>query len=823
MAEGGGHDWTQEYYPIAWLPYHVRQEIATFLDTGTGDRGFEMFASLLRFTAPQTSNLRVRGAHRDFNYSPTIALFAEMDAMTIGSRYCIQLVYRILLQMRSGAADVIIKWLPDILRNKARPGQQDNEPSLCICEQCRIRQIQSHTSIGNYPRRPDTLGNAPNEQTLHSSNSSQNTASMWTSYTQARRPNPHHPQSQPRMGPIFERHGVEPPTINEDIHSGLPEPQQNSISMRQTHLQNEFVTSNYSSVLYTSDSTRAHSDQSNQQHNSIKGDSSIWSSPESLDVPTSSSPGRVSASDVDQSATSFVPQSVNASNPVGSATANVSRARNSSGHEKMDYIRNGCEQCRLASDSDQTAVLRTYSEPKNSCALHSNSEENPVMPHNTMVRGIRTQNSDEDASVGADINGSLGINWQNLDVNSVNGQQNQYDHHSVNGSWSVNSQINRGGDIHNQLDGDEGEIVPKTMNSIPRYDGFPSRCNRQINTNGYSDQDQTYVKTSHMDDETEKFERLTLNCPECEKENSAVQMKELKSRGNTCRNSNSVVTQTQPSGNGSGNSHISPVRHKCTGNYNHMLNCDKCHQEAAFSHQSRRQMQEFKQTGNNGRRSTILDTRKEDRHSWPDGELINQHSSSGSLSGSNSDPSVMGTQSDISNVSSANSSSAESSSAESRSSMLVLVTFSVSSDQARSRAHMDEVLKLIKALQKENIRVKVDMDQPTFEKKGWNRMDWLDRVLKRASFIIACITPEYAQDIEPNDGAVAQVSQLNARYIYDHMRKEFYNNQARNRRIIPVLFPNSGAVYNNVPQCMNATSVYTYSEDVGNIIELIKR
>ena len=88
---------------------------------------------------------------------------------------------------------------------------------------------------------------------------------------------------------------------------------------------------------------------------------------------------------------------------------------------------------------------------------------------------------------------------------------------------------------------------------------------------------------------------------------------------------------------------------------------------------------------------------------------------------------------------------------------------------------------------------------------------------------MACITPEYAQDIEPNDGAVAQVSQLNARYIYDHMRREFYNNQSRNRRIIPVLFPNSGAVYDNVPQCMNATSVYTYSEDVGTIIGLIKR
>ena len=59
MAEGGGQDWTQEYYPIAWLPYHVRKEIADFLDAGIGGRGFDMFASLLGFNPLEINNLRV--------------------------------------------------------------------------------------------------------------------------------------------------------------------------------------------------------------------------------------------------------------------------------------------------------------------------------------------------------------------------------------------------------------------------------------------------------------------------------------------------------------------------------------------------------------------------------------------------------------------------------------------------------------------------------------------------------------------------------------------------------------------------------------------
>ena len=94
----------------------------------------------------------------------------------------------------------------------------------------------------------------------------------------------------------------------------------------------------------------------------------------------------------------------------------------------------------------------------------------------------------------------------------------------------------------------------------------------------------------------------------------------------------------------------------------------------------------------------------------------------------------------------------------------------------------------------------------------------------QAKFVIACISPEYAEDIKPpTDDAVAHISQLNARYIFDHMRKEYYDNRAQNRRLIPILFPNSGAQYSDVPQCMTATKIYTYSEDIEKVIEIIKR
>ena len=54
MAEGGAGrdpvDWTEDYYPLLWLPFHVRMKIADVLDAATGVRGIEMFAEMFGFT-----------------------------------------------------------------------------------------------------------------------------------------------------------------------------------------------------------------------------------------------------------------------------------------------------------------------------------------------------------------------------------------------------------------------------------------------------------------------------------------------------------------------------------------------------------------------------------------------------------------------------------------------------------------------------------------------------------------------------------------------------------------------------------------------------
>ena len=88
--------------------------------------------------------------------------------------------------------------------------------------------------------------------------------------------------------------------------------------------------------------------------------------------------------------------------------------------------------------------------------------------------------------------------------------------------------------------------------------------------------------------------------------------------------------------------------------------------------------------------------------------------------------------------------------------------------------------------------------------------------------MIACLSPEYAQDIKVSNGASPQESQLNTRYIYEYMKDEYYRNQCQNKRVIPVLFPNSGACYDkHVPICMRSTNVYTFPDHIDKIIKLI--
>ena len=61
MAEGRNRDWLHDYYPLAWLPFHIRQPIAEKIDvpSPSGRLGFEMFASLLDILPEKISLIKV--------------------------------------------------------------------------------------------------------------------------------------------------------------------------------------------------------------------------------------------------------------------------------------------------------------------------------------------------------------------------------------------------------------------------------------------------------------------------------------------------------------------------------------------------------------------------------------------------------------------------------------------------------------------------------------------------------------------------------------------------------------------------------------------
>lgn len=90
--------------------------------------------------------------------------------------------------------------------------------------------------------------------------------------------------------------------------------------------------------------------------------------------------------------------------------------------------------------------------------------------------------------------------------------------------------------------------------------------------------------------------------------------------------------------------------------------------------------------------------------------------------------------------------------------------------------------------------------------------------------MIACITPTYAVDTREPDNqnqASPRSSQLNARYIFDKLREEYYRNQAQNRRVIPVTFPHYGTDDNHIPSCMRSTLIFRYPNQIEQIIKTI--
>lgn len=879
MAESGPDmdplDWSQEYYPILWLPYHVRAEIAKHLDAGSpsGERGIEMFGYYLRFTPQDIRYMRERCRSPDFNYSVTMFLFVELE--TRRNPPSIQEIYRILLHMRSAAVDIIIRHLPDILRERNRhrsDGQQNSEPSFCECPHCDSLRNRSRHSSGHY-HGSDNVPRQSDDPTLCPTNNTRNTRSVQTSYFQDRQPTMQYPQNQPSIGP---RPSLYQPGWNTAYPPHVP----------QQH-------SNYSypdNPVNQSGSIRHHSNMQSQplqhvrppyqRHMSLQENPQSWIAPELNTIqPLDSS---LYSDQLEQVSKSSHQTRFNRSNsepthsirPLNGMAPNSINGRKGNGPERVRYDRNNCQECRLAGDSEQTMVLTPVSEPKSSCPYHSNGRSGHGIPLSETYPQLGAQNVQRSSTIPQNLNSHPNFTGLNPAVRSVIGatmndnEQTSRKMSYLDDNKQAEREMNAFNETNSNLDADTHETARKTVSISDKSEVVEDRHSSADETKRktsyfddiYADTDQTSRKESYLDDvhdnrdetakkttyvedlnaendqtsrkrsyidehltsnndetarktsyidETykmqnnlvendDKFKGLISGCPMCEEEN---RMREL--RVNTFESFNAHNAQSACTCN-DGNVNCS-ANDRNTTRVTQAPGCGQYQNEA-----QRHVTGESSQECPSRQEPEVVYNRKDGRHSWHEGE---QYKSESSLASSNSDSSLLYCRSCDSLQSS-----------ESSTKPVVLVTFSVSPDQARADAHMYEVYDLIKRLKEARIRIRVDMDRDAFRRKKWNRLDWLDKNLTKAYFVVACISPEYADDIRPpGDEAVAYVSQLNARYIFDHMRREYYDNRAQNRRLIPVLFPNSGAQYAHVPQCMTATQIYTYSKDVENIIRIIWR
>ncbi|KAK3585411.1 hypothetical protein CHS0354_020127 [Potamilus streckersoni] len=150
----------------------------------------------------------------------------------------------------------------------------------------------------------------------------------------------------------------------------------------------------------------------------------------------------------------------------------------------------------------------------------------------------------------------------------------------------------------------------------------------------------------------------------------------------------------------------------------------------------------------------------------------------------------------------------------------VFVTYS-----RHNREHVKEVIELCVKLKGYGIRVRVDLSGDQAQDLFKNKHDWLDENLKRARFVIVCISPTYSEDTDrPNSDTepIPDVSRLDVRFIFDHLRTEYHRNCSQNTRVIPVIFENSGAKRKHLPPFMSTTIVYNYPRQVDSIVEFLQ-
>ena len=143
------------------------------------------------------------------------------------------------------------------------------------------------------------------------------------------------------------------------------------------------------------------------------------------------------------------------------------------------------------------------------------------------------------------------------------------------------------------------------------------------------------------------------------------------------------------------------------------------------------------------------------------------------------------------------------------------------------KKHVNRILKMAYYLMQHNIDVAIDVaEQKLFSQ---DKMGWIERRFRGADKVTVVISPEYFRVIGGNEVSWNNVSQddfsphgLNTRYIHKLMQTEYLENRCRNNRFMPVVFTESGANRQHVPQWLDNTLIYNWPRHDKSLIMHVK-
>ena len=467
-----------------------------------------------------------------------------------------------------------------------------------------------------------------------------------------------------------------------------------------------------------------------------------------------------------------------------------------SGNERVDFIRNDCQKCRLAADDEETMVLTLVSEPGSSCAFHSNRQCGDGMAHSQTYPQLQTLNVPRSSTIPESLNSAnMNVSDQTSRKGTYLDDNNEMEH-NVSYFIETNSSLNADTHetarktvfvsdaredqemIHSSETGADSRDETKKMTTYLDHmfaDAGKENYLDEINDNevetarkttyledldaeneqtfrkrGHDDErlisstgetarktsysDEIHDKSNILDENGDKFEGLVSNCPMCEEEN---RMRELRAHAfDSCQTHNirgCICHSHEHRTNSIGDRNTQRVTQN--------LGCGQSQAEAQRHVTGRSSSEPV--TGQSSTDSEVLEANcnpKVERHSWHEGEQNDSRDSLSSSTLSSSDSSIQLVYCRSSSVSQSSISSTGSSggtqSSNSSAKPVVLVTFSVDPDQGRAKAHLQEVYHLIKRTKEAGIRVRVDMDRDAFRRNRWNRQDWLDKNLSKVGKLV---------------------------------------------------------------------------------------